>query len=188
MFFVDYRKVFVCVYHDSLWNVLRKLESQNFSMYSCKIYILYIYLLNVYVAHLKYIGKSQSSGRTWQYVLAPAWQRSEKMPYILSLFNMSFTHSFSLYILWLQEIKCGFKIGGGNINNLWYANNSPLIPGSGNRSWAQCKYEDKIIFNLKKSKLITGTAASHRYDDKDTEVIVSFCSFGWTIKNSTNTY
>lgn len=72
----------------------------------------------------------------------------------------------------LTSITCGI------------ANDSPLISVSHNRSWAQSKHGDKIIFNLKKSNTyITGTAASHIFDNKDTEMVVSFCSFGWTVKS-----
>ena len=109
--FIDYTKAFDCVHHNKLWKILKEVGIPNHL--TC--FLRYVYVGQEATVRIGYgtnwfqLGKGEHQGC----ILSPC------------LFN-----SYAEYIMrnaGLDEAQAGIKIARRNINNLRYADASPLL-------------------------------------------------------------
>ena len=117
--FIDYAKVFDCVDHNKLWEILREMGVTDHL--TCLLRHLYVHQEATVRArhgttHWFQIGKGVKA-----YILSPLFMHS---------LHMYFSASYITQNARLDESQAGIKTAGRNINNLRYADDTTLIAQS----------------------------------------------------------
>ena len=115
IYFIDYTKAFDCVDHDKLWKALREMKIPDHLTYL---------LRNLYAGQ-------EATVRTL-YVTTD-WFKIEKGVRQVCLLSPCLFNPNAQHIMRnarLDELQAGIKIGGRNINNLRYADDTTLVAES----------------------------------------------------------
>ena len=113
--FIDYAKVFDCVYHNKLWKTLREMGIPDY---------LTCLLGNLYVGQEATVRTLY--GTTEWFGIEKRIQKGCLLsPYLFNLYTEYIMHNARL-----DELQAGIKIAGRNINNLRYADDTTLMAES----------------------------------------------------------
>ena len=115
MCFIDYMKGFYCVDHAKLWKILKEMGIPDH---------LTCLLRKLYVGQEATVTTLQGTTDLFKV------EEGIRQYYVLSpcLFNLYAEHI--MRNAWLDELQAGIKIGGRNINNLRYADDTTLMAES----------------------------------------------------------
>ena len=171
--FIDYAKALHCVDHNKLWKALKEIGIPDYL--TCLLRILYTGLeATVSILY----------GTT-------DWLKTEKEVQegcLLSpcLFNLHTEHI--MRNTGLDELQTGIKIGGRNINNLRYADDTTLMAGSKEEIKSllmKVKEESEratLKLNIKKTKIMaSGCITSWYIEGEKVEVVTGFIFWGSTV-------
>jgi len=173
MCFIDYSKAFDSVHHEKLWNTLRQMGIPEH-----------------YVQLLKSLYDNQEStvrtefGETESFKIGKGVRQGCILsPYLFNLYSERIMREAGL-----DEIEEGVKIGGRNLNNLRYADDTTLLA---NRELGlqkiienvKCASENAGLYlNVKKTKIMsTNEMDTLKVDGEAIEVVNSFQFLGSTI-------
>ena len=164
--FIDYAKVFECVDHKKLWKILQ--EMGILDHLTCLLRILYAGKEATFRAGHETIDWIQIGKEVYQGCILS-----------LCLFNL-----YAEYIIQntgLEETQAEIKIGGRNINNLRYADDTTLMAESEEEIKSllmKVKEESEKIglkLNIQKTKIMaSGSITSWQIDGKTGETVTDF--------------
>ena len=144
-YFIDYAKAFDCVDHNKLWKILKEMEISDH---------LTCLLRNLYAGQEATV-RTVHGTMDWLQIGKGVHQGCILSP---CLFNL-----YAEYIIWnarLDEAQDGIKIAGRNINNLRYADDTPLMTESKEelkRLLMKVKKESEKVglkLNIQKTKIM----------------------------------
>ena len=164
--FIDYAKAFDCVDHNKLWKILKEMEVPNHL--TC--------LLRDMYAGQKATVRTGHGTADWFQTGKGVCQGCILSP---CLFNL-----YAEYIMknaGLEEAQAGIKIGGRNINNLRYADDTTLMAESEEELKSllmKVKEESKKVvlkLNIQKMKIMeSGPITSWEIDGETVETVSDF--------------
>lgn len=146
MCFIDYNKAFDCVDHQKLWTILRNMGIPGHMISLIK---------NLY-------GEQEATVRTaygnteWFKVERGVRQGCILSPFLFNLYAETIFRKAGL-----DEIDDGIRIGGRNVNNLRYADDTTLIAGTeeGLKNLLRAVNKESqsmgLLLNFKKTKVMT---------------------------------
>jgi len=174
--FIDYSKAFDCVNHEKLWNTLRQMSIPEHYIQLLKS----LYDNGIATVRTEFgeteplkIGKGVRQGC----ILSP---------YLFNLYSESIMREAGL-----EELDEGVKVGGRNLNNLRYADDTTLLA---NRKNGMQTLLDKVIctseraglyLNVKKTKIMsTRKTDPINIDGEEIDVVSSFQFLGSVITDN----
>ncbi|KAF7251688.1 Craniofacial development protein 2 [Varanus komodoensis] len=167
--FIDYAKVFVCVDHNKLWQVLKDMGVPDH---------LICLLRNLYVGQEATVRNGH--GTDWFKIEKGVRQGCILLP---CLFNLYAEHIMRK--AGLDESPVGIKIAGRNINNLTYADDTTRMAESEEElksllMWVKEKSAKVgLKLNIKKTKIMaSGPLTSWQIDGEEMEVVTDFIFLG----------
>ena len=113
--FIDYAKAFDCVYHNKLWKILKEMEIQDH---------LTCLLRNLYAGQEATVRIGQGT-TDWFQIGKGVRQGCILSPWLFNLYA-----EYIMRNAGLDEAQAGIKIGGRNINNFRYADDTTLMAES----------------------------------------------------------
>ena len=164
--FIDYAKVFECVDHKKLWKILQ--EMGILDHLTCLLRILYA-------------GKEATIRAGHETI---DWIQIGKEVYQGCILSLCLFNLYAEYIIQntgLEETQAEIKIGGRNINNLRYADDTTLMAESEEEIKSllmKVKEESEKIglkLNIQKTKIMaSGSITSWQIDGKTVETVTDF--------------
>ena len=113
--FIDYTKAFDCVDHNKLWKILKEMVISDH---------LTCLLRNLYAGQ-EATGRTRHGTTDWFQIRKGVHQGCILSPCLFNLYA-----EYTMRNAGLGEAQAGIKIGGRNINNLRYANDTSLMAES----------------------------------------------------------
>jgi hypothetical protein len=178
MCFIDYKKAFDCVEHDKLWTTLGEL---GVSAHLVKL------IRSLYEDQEATI-RTAHGDTDWFRIGKGVRQGCILSPFLFNLYAEKIMRKVEL-----EETEIGVKIGGRNINNLRYADDTTLLSETEDglkHLIARIKEESEefgLFLNVKKTKIMT-TAGNGKIritiDNEDIECVDEFIFLGCQINKS----
>ena len=164
--FIDYAKAFDCVDHSKLWEILKKMGIPDHLTYL---------LRNLYAGQEATV-RTRHGTMDWFQIRKGVLQGCILSP---CLFNL-----YAEYIMrnaGLDETQAGIKIAGRNINNLRYADDTPILAESEGELKSllkKVKEENEkagLKLNIQKTKFVaSGPITSWHIDGETMETVTDF--------------
>ena len=115
LYFIDYAKAFDCVDHSKLWKALKEMGIPDH---------LTCLLINLYVGQEARV-RTLHGTTYWFRIEKGVWQGCLLSPYLFNIYAEHIMRNAGL-----DELQAGIKIGGRNINNLRYMDDTTLMAES----------------------------------------------------------
>ena len=168
--FIDYTKAFDCVDHNKLWRVLKEMGIPDH---------LTCLLRNIYAGQEATV-RTLYRTTDWFKIEEGVRQGCLLLPCLFNLYPEKIMRNVGL-----DELQFGIKIGGRNINNLRYADNTTLMAESKeelNSFLMSVKEESErasLKLNSKKTKIMpSGPITSWQTEGERVEIVTDFLFLG----------
>ena len=167
--FIDYAKDFDCMDHNKLWKILKEMGIPDH---------LTCLLRNLYAGQ-EATGRTEHGTTDWFQIGKGVHQGCILSP---CLFNL-----YAEYIMrntGLNEAQAGIKIGGRNINNLRYADDTTLMAENEELKSLLMKVKEEsekvgLKLNIQKNKIMaSGPITSWQIDRETVETVTDFMFWG----------
>lgn len=168
--FIDYSKAFDCVDHNKLWIGLSSMGVPEHL----------IVLLKELYSDQEAIVRTEYGDTEWFNINKGVRQGCILSPYLFNMYSENIMRSAGI-----EEENIGIKIGGTNINNLRYADDTTLLAENEEdlrKLLSKVKTESLnfgLRLNIKKTKIMTsGNMTDFVFDNEKIEVVKSFVFLG----------
>ena len=163
--FIDFAKTFDCVDHYKLWKILQEMVIPDHP--TCL-------LRNLYAGQ-EATGRTGHGTTDWFQIGKGVCQGCILSPCLFNLYKHLYKRN-----TWLDEAQVGIKIGGRNINNLRYADDSTLMAESKELKSLLIKVKEEsekvgLKLNIQKNKIMaSGPITSWQIDGETVETASDF--------------
>ena len=167
--FIDYAKAFDCVDHNKLWKILKEMEIPEH---------LICLLRNLYTGQEATVRTGHGTTDWFQI------GKGVRPGCISSPCLFNFYAEYIMRITGLEEAQARIKIAGGNINNLRYADDTPLMAKSEEELknlLIRLKKSEKVALklNIQKTKIMaSGPITSWQVGGKTMGTVINFIFLG----------
>lgn len=176
--FIDYSKAFDCVRHTRLWNVLQQIGIPQHL----------IELIKNWYANQEATVKTEYGNTDWFNIGKGVRQGCILSPYLFNIYAEQIMKQADL-----EETTAGVKIGGRNINNLRYADDTTLMAESTeDLKYLLTKLKAESLaaglkLNMSKTFVMTtGSLKEFKVDDEQIEIVEYFIFLGSRINSDGN--
>ncbi|CAF4950873.1 unnamed protein product, partial [Rotaria socialis] len=176
--FIDYSKAFDCVDHEKLWSVLLEMGVPKH---------LIILMKNLYTNQQASV-KTDYGNTDWFNIRKGVRQGCILSPYLFNLYAEHIMRKVGI-----DEAACGIKIGGGNINNLRYADDTTIMTETAEGlQYLLGKVKEEsaaagLKLNMKKTFVMTnGPIQEFHIDNDQVEIVNELIFLGSSINTDGN--
>ena len=173
--FIDYSKAFDCVNHEKLWNILMEMGVPSH---------LIILIRNLYTEQQASV-RTEHGKTKWFNIGKGVRQGCILSPYLFNLYT-----EYIMRKTGIDETTAGIKIGGRNINNLRYADDTTLLAETADdlkHLLTKVKTESEtagLKLNMKKTFVMTNSEMKEFHiDNEQVEIVEEFIFLGSIVNN-----